>query len=136
MIKYISTNEKSLALSFKQALLQGQAPDKGLYMPDKIPTISKEMILNYAVVYGMIKLVLYDERENSSTKGEVQEIFMGWDNYCLVKIPPLVWNGFKGIGTTPAIVANLATIPHRADEIERLDPLNNHIPYKWELKHR
>lgn len=98
--------------------------------------IHKEMILNYAVVYGMIKLVLYDERENSPTKNEVQEIFLGWDNYCLVKIPPLVWNGFKGIGTTPAIVANLATIPHIADEIERLDPLNNHIPYKWDLKHR
>ncbi len=99
--------------------------------------IHKEMTLNYAVIYGMIKLVLYDERENSPTKGEVQEIFLSCDNYCLVKIPPMVWNGFKGIGTTAAIVANLATIPHRSDEIERLNPLdNNRIPYKWELKNR
>lgn len=98
--------------------------------------IHKEMTLNYAVVLGMIKLVLYDEREGSPTKGEVQEIFIGWDNYCLVKIPPMVWNGFKGIGTTLAIVANLATIPHRPEEIERLDPFDKRIPYNWELRNR
>jgi len=99
--------------------------------------IHKEMTLNYTVIYGMIKLVLYDEREGSPTKGEIQEIFLGWDNYCLVKIPPMIWNGFKGIGTTTAIVANLASIPHRTDEIERLNPLDNErIPYKWELKNR
>lgn len=99
--------------------------------------IHKEMTLNYAVIYGMIKLVLYDEREGSPTKGEIQEIFLGWDNYCLVKIPPMIWNGFKGIGTTMAIVANLASVPHRSDEIERLNPLDNErIPYKWELKNR
>ena len=69
-------------------------------------------------------------------KDRLQEIFVGWDNYCLVKIPPMVWNGFKGIGTTLAIVANLATIPHRPDEIERLDPLDKRIPYNWELRNR
>ena len=94
------------------------------------------MTLNYAVVSGMIKLVLYDDRENSPTHGEVQEIFVGEANYMLVKIPPLIWNGFKGIGTTSAIVANCATIPHDPNEIERLDPLDNTIPYDWELKHR
>ena len=94
------------------------------------------MTLNYAVVYGMIKLVLYDDRENSPTHGEVQEIFVGAANYVLVKIPALIWNGFKGIGTTSAIVANCATIPHDPGEIERLDPLDNTIPYDWELKHR
>ncbi|MGA1823522.1 MAG: dTDP-4-dehydrorhamnose 3,5-epimerase family protein [bacterium] len=98
--------------------------------------IHKEMILNYAVIHGMIKLVLYDEREGSSTKGELQEIFLGEDNYCLVKIAPMIWNGFKGMGTKEAIVANLASIPHRADEIERLDPFDKRIPYNWELKHR
>ena len=95
----------------------------------------KEMTLNYAVIYGMIKLVLYDEREDSPTKGELQEIFMGEDNYVLVKIPPRVWNGFKGIGTKPAVVANCATIPHDPDEIYRLDPFDNHIPYDWSLRH-
>jgi len=94
-----------------------------------------EMTLNYAVVSGMIKLVLYDDRDASSTRGKVQELFIGDDNYCLVRIPPLVWNGFKGIGTSRAVVANCSTVPHRPGESRRLDPSNDVIPYDWELKH-
>ena len=37
-----------------------------------------------------------------------QELFIGEWNYQLVTIPPLVWNGFKGIGDGMAIVANCA----------------------------
>lgn len=96
----------------------------------------KEMTLNYAVISGMIKLVLFDDRFDSKTKGKLKEIFIGTNNYCLVQIPPMVWNGFKGIGNTLAIVANCATIPHRPNEIERLDPFNNHIPYEWALKQK
>ena len=98
--------------------------------------LHKEMTLNYAVVHGMIKLVLYDGREGSSTRGEVQEIFLGDQNYALVRIPPMVWNGFKGIGVDPAIVANCSTLPHQADEIVRMDPTDPSIPYDWALKDR
>jgi dTDP-4-dehydrorhamnose 3,5-epimerase len=97
--------------------------------------LHKEMTLNYTVVSGMVKLVLYDPRQNSPTKGEVQELFIGEDNYVLVKIPPGIYNGFKGTGTKPAIVANCATLPHRPDEIERVDPSTKDIPYDWGLKH-
>lgn len=97
--------------------------------------IHSEMVLNYAVVSGSIKLVLFDDRADSPTRGEVQEIFLGESNYALVRVPAGVWNGFKGIGTAPAIVANCSTIAHRKDEISRLDPFENHIPYDWSLKH-
>lgn len=98
--------------------------------------IHKRMILNYAVPHGNIKFVLYDDRPGSPTKGEVQELFMGPDNYCLVTVPPMVWNGFKGIGSEMAIVANCASITHDPKEIDRLDPFDPSIPYSWELKHR
>lgn len=98
--------------------------------------IHKEMTLNYAVPHGNIKFVLYDERPNSSTHGEIQEIFMGPDNYCLVTVPTMVWNGFKGIGKEMAVVANCATIPHSPDEIDRRDPFDPSIPYDWAIKHR
>lgn len=98
--------------------------------------IHKEMVLNYAVPHGNIKFVLYDDRPTSSTRGEVQEVFMGPDNYCLVTVPAMVWNGFKGIGKEMAIVANCTSIPHRTDEIDRLDPFDPSIPYNWEIKHR
>ena len=54
------------------------------------------MTINYAVPVGMIKLVLYDDRPNSSTRGQVEELCIGESSYCLVKVPPMVWNGFKG----------------------------------------
>ncbi len=93
------------------------------------------MTLNYAVVTGLIKMVLYDDREGSPTHGQVEEIFLGESNYCLVKVPPMVWNGFKGVGVQPAIVANCATIPHDPKEIERVDPFTPAIPYDWNIKH-
>jgi dTDP-4-dehydrorhamnose 3,5-epimerase len=97
--------------------------------------LHREMTLNYAVPVGMIKLVCYDDREGSSTRGNVVETHVGELNYALVTIPPMVWNGFKGAGTEAALVANCSTIPHRPDEIERLDPFDNDIPYAWDLRH-
>jgi dTDP-4-dehydrorhamnose 3,5-epimerase len=93
------------------------------------------MTLNYAVVTGVIKLVLYDDRPDSPTRGDLMELFVGDQDYCLVQVPPLIWNGFKGCGTQTAIVANCATHPHDPDEIQRLDPFSSKIPYNWELKH-
>ncbi len=97
--------------------------------------IHEKMTLNYAVIKGNIKLVLYDAREGSPTKGNIMEIVMGQDNYCLVKVPPMVWNGFRGVGDETSIVANCATIPHDPDEIKRMDPNTDKIPYDWKIKH-
>lgn len=97
--------------------------------------IHSEMTLNYAVLVGSIKMALYDEREGSPTHGEVMELFLGESNYSLLTVPPGVWNGFKGIGVEPALVANCATHPHDPEEISRLDPFTNHIPYDWGVKH-
>jgi dTDP-4-dehydrorhamnose 3,5-epimerase len=98
--------------------------------------IHKKMTLNYAVPQGAIKFVLYDDRSESPTKGEVQEIFLGSDNYCLVTVPPMIWTGFKGIGTATALVANCASIAHDPDEIDRRDPFDPDIPYDWGIQHR
>ena len=97
--------------------------------------LHKEMTLFYAVPVGAIKLVLFDEREGKA-RGELMEIFLGDANYALVRIPPRVWNGFKGVGAVPAMVANCSDIPHRADEIERMDPHTSRIPYDWARKDR
>lgn len=96
--------------------------------------LHKKMELNYAVPSGKIRLVLYDGREKSKTKGEVMEMFVGEGNYVLVHIPAGVYNGFECAGEEPAIVANCATIPHDPEEIVRVDPFKNDIPYKWGAK--
>lgn len=95
----------------------------------------REMTLNYACIYGRIKLALYDDRDGSPTRGEVMELFLGPDDYSLVVIPPGVWNGFKGMSEPYAIVANCSTIPHDPSRSERLDPFENAIPYHWDVKH-
>jgi dTDP-4-dehydrorhamnose 3,5-epimerase len=97
--------------------------------------IHKWMTLNYAVPVGMVKLVCYDDREGSPTRGAIQELHVGELNYALVTIPPMIWNGFKGEGPDAALVANCATAPHDPDEIDRRDPFGAEIPYDWSLRH-
>lgn len=98
--------------------------------------LHKRMALNYAVIYGEIKCVLYDDREGSPTRGEVQELFLSPENYCLLTVPPLIWNGFKAIGDKSAIVANCATLPHDPQEIERKPAFDKTIPYDWNIQHK
>ncbi|MDD3149521.1 MAG: dTDP-4-dehydrorhamnose 3,5-epimerase family protein [Candidatus Gastranaerophilales bacterium] len=94
-----------------------------------------KMTLNYALIKGNIKLVLYDERKESSTYGMIQEIYLNEKNYSLITVPPFVWNGFKGLGIEESIVANCSTIAHDKFEIKRLDPVKGYIPYDWSIKH-
>jgi len=97
--------------------------------------VHRKMELNYATISGNIKLVLYDGRKSSPTYKELQEIYLGEDNYVLVKIPPHVVNGFKAVGDKPAIVANCSDIPHDPEEIERFDPFDKTIGYTWDIRH-
>jgi dTDP-4-dehydrorhamnose 3,5-epimerase len=98
--------------------------------------LHKVMTLNYACPHGRIKLVLFDDRPSSSTRGQLMEVFLGPDQYSLVQIPPNVWNGFKGMGHNYSIVANCATHPHDPTMSVRLDPFDQRIPYDWAMKHR
>jgi len=98
--------------------------------------LHQKMTLNYAVIFGEIKFVLFDDRPQSSTFGVVQELFISPENYCLVTVPPMIWNGFKSVGTDTSIVANCATLPHDPDEIIRRSPSDSTIPYNWALMHR
>ncbi len=95
----------------------------------------RRMTLNYAVPVGMVKLVCHDSRPSSRSRGVTQEIHLGELNYTLVTVPPMIWNGFKGEGSRPALVANCATLAHDAQEVERMDPFSEAIPYDWALRH-
>jgi dTDP-4-dehydrorhamnose 3,5-epimerase len=97
--------------------------------------LHSRMTINYAVVQGNIKLVVFDQRPGSPTLGQLQEIYCGQVNYNLVRVPPGVVNGFTAIGGVGAIVANCANIPHDPTEITRIDPFTPTIPYDWKLKH-
>jgi dTDP-4-dehydrorhamnose 3,5-epimerase len=84
----------------------------------------------------MVKFVLYDDRPESPTRGELMELFIGEKNPLLVKIPPMVLHGMKGIGTDTAYMLNCPTLPYdhdRPDELRR-PPDDPSIPYNWHTK--
>ena len=72
--------------------------------------LHKEMTLNYAVIYGEIKFVLFDDRAGSCTRGEIQELFISPENYMLVTVPPMIWNGFKSVGQADGQTTNAERI--------------------------
>ncbi|MCX7784821.1 MAG: dTDP-4-dehydrorhamnose 3,5-epimerase family protein [candidate division WOR-3 bacterium] len=92
---------------------------------------------HFAVIKGMAKVVLYDQRPNSTTYKEINEFFLGEHNPCLVVIPPLVVHGMKGIGIEPAYLINCPTETYNYQQPDeyRIDPFDPQIPYKWDLKH-
>jgi dTDP-4-dehydrorhamnose 3,5-epimerase len=94
----------------------------------------KKQTDNMVVVKGMMKIVLYDGREKSSTKGEVNEFFMGIHNPLLLQIPPLVLHGFKCISEEEAMVINCPTETYNYEDPDefRIVPHKNDIPYEWE----
>ncbi|MFH1539544.1 MAG: dTDP-4-dehydrorhamnose 3,5-epimerase family protein [bacterium] len=93
---------------------------------------------HFIAVKGMMKVVLYDRREGSPTKGEVNEFFMGERNPTLLVIPPGVVHGFKAIGTEPAYLVNVPTELYNYNEPDehRIPAHDNDIPYDWKLVER
>jgi len=91
---------------------------------------------HFVIVKGMMKVVLYDLRDGSPTKGVLNEFFMGEKNPILVTIPPGVVHGMKGIGTEPAMLVNVPTEMYRYDQPDefRIDPHSKDIPYDWSRK--
>ena len=96
----------------------------------------KKQTDNFCCIKGMMKVVLYDDREGSPTMGELNEFFMGEHNEILLQIPPFVWHGFKCISDTEAMVMNCSTEPYNAaspDEF-RKPAHESDIPYDWARK--
>jgi threonine synthase len=74
-ILYYSTNHQSKKISFREALLQGQAPDRGLYMPERIPQLTKDEILEfskkpyYEIAYEVVNRFLQNEIPSNDLTG-------------------------------------------------------------------
>lgn len=91
---------------------------------------------NITVISGMLKVVLYDDRENSSTRGQVNEFFAGVHNPILIHVPVGILHGWKCISESEAIVINIVTekYDYKAPDEYRILYNSEQIPYDWELK--
>ncbi len=93
--------------------------------------LHKEATLNYVCVKGIVKLVLFDDRSSSSTKGNYQELILSPKNYFLVTIPPFIWNGFKNLDNEESIIANCLNIPHNEKEMVRESYDSKNFNFDW-----
>jgi len=98
----------------------------------------KKQIDHFVVVRGMMKIVLYDARQDSPTYREVNEFFIGDHNQMLLQIPNYVYHGFKCISEHEAIVVNCTTEVYSYNDPDefRVDPHSHEIPYDWGRKDR
>ena len=90
----------------------------------------------FTIVKGMMKVVLYDDRPDSPTRGEINEFFMGDNNPILLKIPVGTMHGYKTIGTEPSLLVNFPTqLYNREEPDEYREPYDSErIPYDWDIK--
>ena len=95
----------------------------------------KHQVDNFACIAGMVKLVLMDTRDESPTKGAVNEFFIGTQQPLLVQVPNLVYHGWKCISPDVSTVVNVPTEVYRYDEPDeyRLEA-HGTLPYDWTRK--
>ena len=83
---------------------------------------------------GRIKIGIYDDREGSSTQGELNTFVIGEHDQRAVRIPGDCWHGFKAIGDEPAFLINFPTnlYDYEEPDEERLPYDTDEIPLDWE----
>ena len=91
---------------------------------------------NMTVLKGMAKIVLYDDRKASSTKGVINEFFVGDHNHILIHIPKLIWHGFKCMSEQETMIVNIVTKCYNYEEPDeyRKPAHGSDIPYDWSRK--
>ena len=96
----------------------------------------KKQTDHFYVAKGTIKIALYDERENSPTKGTINEIYLGQHNPGLVRIPPGIQHGWMCVGLDEAYIINVVSemYDRNAPDEFRTHPHDNNIPYDWTRK--
>lgn len=100
--------------------------------------LHRRQVDNFVCVAGMVKLVMYDAREDALTHKEINEFFIGPHHPLLVTVPSGVYHGWKCVSPETALVINCPTeLYHYEDPDEvRLDPHGGEIPYDWARRDR
>jgi dTDP-4-dehydrorhamnose 3,5-epimerase len=133
LLEVLRSDDKELFLKFGQVYVSTTYPNVV-----KAWHYHKIQIDHFVCVHGMVKLVLYDSREGSSTRGEINEFYLGVHNPILVQVPNLVYHGWMCVSVEEAIVVNVPTelYDYQKPDEYRLDPHEGGIPYEWKRKDR
>jgi len=84
-------------------------------------------------VGGLLKAVLYDDRDGSPTRGMVNEVFLSHARPQLLVIPPHVFHGLQALGSEPVAFVNYFDRLYEYDNPDehRLPPDAPEIPYRF-----
>jgi len=95
----------------------------------------KKQTDNFTCIHGMMKVALYDARQESPIQRNIVELFIGEKNPVLVSVPPGVYHGFKAVGDMTAFFVSIPTHPYNYAEPDeyRLPPDTDEIAYDWGL---
>ena len=133
LMELLRSDDKEFFIKFGQVYCTTTYPSvvKGWHL-------HRVQVDNIVCISGMLKLVLYDPREDSPTRGEINEFFIGVHNPVLVQVPSNVFHGWKCISETEAIVVNCPTEPYNYNNPDQVnvDPHSGQIPYDWARKDR
>jgi dTDP-4-dehydrorhamnose 3,5-epimerase len=90
----------------------------------------------FTCVRGMVKAVLYDDRNGSPTRGALNEFYVGEHKPCLIVIPAGVYHGWKCVSEYEAYVINVPSEPYNRSNPDeyRVEPHSGEIPYDWSRK--
>ena len=85
------------------------------------------------VVSGRVRLVLFDDRTGSTSRGVTQIVDLDLDRPSVVVIPALVWHGFQNTGPAPALIVHVNSLPFDVAEPdeERRDVDDPAMPNHW-----
>ncbi|HVX91631.1 MAG TPA: dTDP-4-dehydrorhamnose 3,5-epimerase family protein [Xanthobacteraceae bacterium] len=92
----------------------------------------RRMTLNLAVPVGRVRLVVFDDRDESPTRGKTLDLVLGPDDYQLVVVSPGLWTAFQGMAEGASLVANCASLPHDPAEAETRSLDDPPVNVSWE----
>lgn len=85
------------------------------------------------VANGLMRIVLYDAREESRTCGLINELIFGTVRPALVTVPPQVWHGIQNIAEGPSTIVNIVdrAYDYAAPDHWRVPHDSPQIPFTW-----
>ena len=99
----------------------------------KIWYLHRLKTLNYAVPVGRVRVVIYDDREGSPSRGQIDEHVLGEEpeSYGLLTIPPLLGYRIQGLAPGMSLIANCSDLPNDLAESDRKPLDSPDVPYRW-----
>lgn len=87
----------------------------------------------FVVVHGMAKIVLFDARAEAETSGDVNEFFLGEENFAMLVVPARVYHGYLTVSGEPALILNFPDqlYDSRAPDEQRIPFDSPEVPYRW-----